>query len=142
MIAGFAPEGGRLRSVDDPLADLERLVWIDLLNPSADEETTLEAQLGVDIPTREEMQRLEVSGRLYKEDDAVVMTATLPARTDSDDLLMAAVAFVITRASSSRSGITSRACSKRSRSERCSRISAARAARRCSSRCSKRPSIA
>ncbi len=97
MIAGFAPEGGRLRSVDDPLADLERLVWIDLLNPSADEETTLEAQLGVDIPTREEMQRLEVSGRLYKEDDAVVMTATLPARTDSDDLLMEAVAFVITR---------------------------------------------
>ena len=54
----------------------------------------LEAQLGVDIPTREEMQRLEVSGRLYKEDDAVVMTATLPARTDSDDLLMAPVAFV------------------------------------------------
>jgi magnesium transporter len=97
MIAGFAPEGGRLRPVDDPLADLERLVWIDLLNPSADEETTLEAQLGVDIPTREEMQRLEVSGRLYKEDDAVVMTATLPARTDSDDLLMEAVAFVITR---------------------------------------------
>jgi magnesium transporter len=97
MIAGFAPEGGRLRSVDDPLADLERLVWIDLLNPSADEETTLEAQLGVDIPTREEMQRLEVSGRLYREDDAVVMTATLPARTDSDDLLMEAVAFVITR---------------------------------------------
>jgi magnesium transporter len=41
------------------------------------------------------MQRLEVSGRLYKEDDAVVMTATLPARTDSDDLLMAPVAFVL-----------------------------------------------
>jgi magnesium transporter len=97
MIAGFAPEGGRLRPVDDPLADLDRLVWIDLLNPSADEETTLEAQLGVDIPTREEMQRLEVSGRLYKEDEAVVMTATLPARTDSDDLLMEAVAFVITK---------------------------------------------
>jgi magnesium transporter len=95
MIAGFVPEGGRLRPVDDPLADLASLVWIDLLNPSAEEETVLEAQLGVDIPTREEMQRLEVSGRLYREEDAVVMTATLPARTDSDDLLMAAVAFVI-----------------------------------------------
>jgi magnesium transporter len=97
MIAGFTPEAGRLRSVGDSLAGLDGLVWIDLLNPTADEETTLEAQLGVDIPTREEMQRLEVSGRLYKEDDAVVMTATLPARTDSDDLLMEAVAFVITR---------------------------------------------
>jgi magnesium transporter len=95
MIVGFAPEGGRLRSVGDSLAGLDGLVWIDLLNPTADEETTLEAQLGVDIPTREEMQRLEVSGRLYREDEAVVMTATLPARTDSDDLLMLPVAFVL-----------------------------------------------
>jgi magnesium transporter len=95
MIVGFAPEGGRLRAVGDQLGDLERFVWIDLLNPTADEETTLEAQLGVDVPTREEMERLEVSGRLYREDNALVMTATLPARTDSDDLLMAAVAFVL-----------------------------------------------
>jgi magnesium transporter len=95
MIVGFAPEGGRLRAVGDVLGDFERFVWIDLLNPTAAEETTLEGQLGVDVPTREEMQRLEVSGRLYKEDNALVMTATLPARTDSDDLLMAAVAFVL-----------------------------------------------
>jgi magnesium transporter len=95
MIAGYAPEGGKLRSVGDSLADLHGLVWIDLFNPSAEEETLLEAQLGVDIPTREEMQRLEVSGRLYREEDAIVMTATLPARTDSDDLLMAPVAFVL-----------------------------------------------
>lgn len=95
MIVGFVPEGGRLRAVGDSLGDLDRLVWIDLLNPTADEETTLEAQLGVDVPTREEMQRLEVSGRLYKEDDALVMTAILPARTDSDDLLMAPVEFVL-----------------------------------------------
>jgi magnesium transporter len=95
MIVGFAPEGGRLRAVGESLGDLHRLAWIDLLNPTADEETTLEAQLGVDVPTREEMQRLEVSGRLYKEDDALVMTAILPARGDSDDLLMAPVTFVL-----------------------------------------------
>jgi magnesium transporter len=95
MIAGFAPAGGRLRPIGDSLADLAGLAWVDLFNPSAEEEATLEAQLGVDIPTREEMHRFEVSGRLYREDDAVVMTATLPARTDSDDLLMGPVAFVI-----------------------------------------------
>jgi magnesium transporter len=77
------------------MAAIAELVWLDLLDPSADEETLLEARLGVDIPTREEMERLEVSGRLYKEDAAVVMTATLPARTDSDDLLLAPVAFVL-----------------------------------------------
>ena len=95
MIVGFAPENGRLRAVSDSLGDIDRIIWIDLLNPTADEETTLEAQLGVDVPTREEMQRLEVSGRLYKEGDALVMTAILPARGDSDDLLMAPVTFVL-----------------------------------------------
>lgn len=95
MIVGFALEGGRLHALPEPRAELERLVWIDLLNPTAEEEAALEAQLGVDIPTREEMLRLEVSGRLYREDEAVIMTATLPARTDSDDLLMAPVAFVV-----------------------------------------------
>jgi magnesium transporter len=95
MITGFVSDNGRLRTVGDSLSDLDSLVWIDLLNPTADEETVLEARLQVDIPTREEMERLEFSGRLYKEDDALVMTATLPARTDSDDLLLAPVAFVV-----------------------------------------------
>jgi magnesium transporter len=95
MIAGFVAEGGRLRRIDDALSEVENLVWVDLLNPTADEETLLEARLGVDVPTREEVERLEFSGRLYKEENAVVMTAMLPARTDSDDLLLAPVAFVI-----------------------------------------------
>lgn len=95
MIAAFSPDGGRLRAAGDALAAFDGLAWIDLLSPTAAEESLIETALGVDIPTREEMQRLEVSGRLYREDDAVVMTATLPARTDSDDLLMAPVAFVL-----------------------------------------------
>lgn len=95
MITGFIADAGRLRRIDDALSDVANLVWVDLLNPSADEETLLEARLGIDVPTREEVERLEFSGRLYKEEDAVVMTATLPARTDSDDLLLAPVAFVV-----------------------------------------------
>jgi len=95
MITGFVAEGGRLRRIDDALSEVANLVWVDLLNPTADEETLLEARLGIDVPTREEVERLEFSGRLYKEEDALVMTATLPARTDSDDLLLAPVAFVI-----------------------------------------------
>ena len=95
MITGFAPEGGRLRAVGDSLADLDGLVWIDLLNPTAEEERLLEAQLGVDIPTREEMQRSRSRAGSIRGGRGVVMTATLPARTDSDDLLMAPVTFVL-----------------------------------------------
>jgi len=95
MIGGYVPEDGRLRAVAEPLAALDDLVWIDLVQPTPDEERALEQGLGVDIPTREEMEAIEVSSRLYHENGALFMTATLPARTDSDDLLMAPVTFVL-----------------------------------------------
>jgi magnesium transporter len=95
MITGYGADNGRLRVVSDSLGDLSAVTWIDLLEPTVEEETLLEGRLGVDLPTREEVQRIEVSGRLYREEGAVVMTATLPARTDSDDLLLAPVAFVL-----------------------------------------------
>ena len=95
MIGGFAPENGRLRAVADPLASLADVIWVDLVNPTAMEESALEIRLGIDIPTREEMEEIEISSRLYSQDSAVFMTATLPARTDGDDLLMAPVTFVL-----------------------------------------------
>jgi magnesium transporter len=95
MITGYVAEGGRLRAVDDALASLADVVWIDLLSPTDEEERALETRLGIDVPTREEMEAIEVSSRLYLEEGAAFMTATLPARTDTDDLLMGAVTFVL-----------------------------------------------
>jgi magnesium transporter len=95
MIGGFALENGRLLPVDDALANLANVIWIDLVSPTAMEESALEIRLGIDIPTREEMEAIEISSRLYQEEHAVFMTATLPARTDSDDLLMGPVTFVL-----------------------------------------------
>jgi magnesium transporter len=95
MITGYVAESGRLRAVDDPLANLENVVWLDLLSPTEDEERTLESRLGIDVPTREEMEEIEVSSRLYLEEGAAFMTATLPARTDTDDLIMGPVTFAL-----------------------------------------------
>jgi magnesium transporter len=95
MITGFIAEGGRLREAADPLRELDAVTWIDMLDPTAEEENGLETRLGVDLPTHEELERIEVWGRLYREEGAVVMTATLAARTDGDDLLLAPVAFVL-----------------------------------------------
>ena len=41
------------------------------------------------------MEEIEVSSRLYQEDGAAFMTAILPARTDTDDLIMGAVTFAL-----------------------------------------------
>ena len=50
-------------------------VWIDLLNPTASEESAVQQALSLEIPTREEMQEIESSSRLYREDEALFLTA-------------------------------------------------------------------
>jgi len=87
---------GRLRLADRPGDAIDGIVWLDLLSPTAEEAAGLEAKLGVDLPTREEMEEIEVSSRLYYEDGAAFMTATLPAQADRDNPLMAPVTFVLT----------------------------------------------
>ena len=47
-------------------------VWLDLLAPTNAEERQVEALLGVGVPTREEMQEIEASSRLYEENGALV----------------------------------------------------------------------
>ncbi len=53
--------------------------------PTAMETSETEALLGISIPTREEMQDIEVSSRLYYEDDAEFMTVTAVTKIDTDD---------------------------------------------------------
>ena len=52
-------------------------VWVDLIDPTRDEELVIEKAVGVQLPTKEEMAEIEVSSRLYQEDGATFMTATL-----------------------------------------------------------------
>jgi len=70
-------------------------IWIDLLNPTREEEGLVERALGIEAPTREEMQEIEISNRLYTENGAVYMTATVMSRMDSDLPLSTAVTFVL-----------------------------------------------
>ena len=95
MIRGYINNAGRLQQVEGAPDPLSALVWIDMLSPTHEEETELEARLGIDIPTREEMEEIEISSRLYHEDSASFMTAILPARADGDDPQMAPVTFVL-----------------------------------------------
>ncbi|MBZ9678436.1 magnesium/cobalt transporter CorA [Mesorhizobium sp. ES1-1] len=95
MIKAFVVDNDRLCAVDDLLANSDSIVWADLINPTKEEEKTIETWLGVDVPTREEMEEIEISSRLYVEDGAYFMTATLPAQTDIDDPQMSPVTFVL-----------------------------------------------
>ena len=96
MIRGFTAKDGRLYPVEDVTQGFDGVVWIDLSAPTSEEETEIESRLAIDIPTREDMEEIEISSRLYYEEGNAFMTATVPAKTDSDDLQMAPVTFVLT----------------------------------------------
>jgi len=94
MMKTFAIEGGRLRPPAGAI-DWSKIVWADLLTPTAEEEAEIERWIGVNVPTREEMEEIEVSSRLYIEDGAYFMTATLPSKTDHDEPILSPVTFVL-----------------------------------------------
>jgi magnesium transporter len=96
MIRGFAAKDGRLDAVDDISQRFDGVVWIDLFNPTAEEEALIESRIAIDIPTRADMEEIEISSRLYYEEGDAFMTATVPAKSDTDDLQMAPVTFVLT----------------------------------------------
>ena len=71
------------------------VVWIDLLRPTDEEEALLEKAFDIDVPTLAEMQEIEISSRLYEERGAHFMTATILARSASEDPESGAVTFIM-----------------------------------------------
>lgn len=98
MISVFAIEQGRLSPLDASGEIVGEAVWIDLLKPTKEDEETVERALSIDVPTREEMQEIELSRRLYLENDAAFMTATVLSHTDGDDAVVSPVTFILSGA--------------------------------------------
>ena len=69
--------------------------WIDMLEPTTEEERALEAALGINIPTREEMQEIELSSRLYESGGNLFMTATVLTHANSSTPQSSAVTFIV-----------------------------------------------
>ncbi len=75
---------------------LKEAIWIDLFSPTPEEESLVEAHLKLNIPTREEMVEIELSSRLYKEENTLFMTATMLAQSASINPEFDPVTFVLT----------------------------------------------
>jgi magnesium transporter len=72
------------------------MIWVDLLRPSPDEERAIEAGLKIEIPTREELQEIELSSRLFIEGEATYLTATLLYNADDQHPHTTPVTFILT----------------------------------------------
>ena len=81
------------------LSAIDRLpddaVWIDMVDPSREEEANIERLLGLEVPTREDMKDIEPSSRLYIEDGSVFLTASLLCKADTSLPMLTDVAFIL-----------------------------------------------
>ncbi|MBC2602277.1 magnesium transporter CorA family protein [Puniceicoccus vermicola] len=57
-------------------------LWVDLFQPTETEIELWNERLGLDLPTRPEMEEIESTSRLYVEDHALFMTATVLSNSD------------------------------------------------------------
>ena len=97
MLSAYIPNGATLerRPVEPGQTPPDAAVWIDLVSPAPPEDKQVEQLLGVAVPTREEMQEIEVSSRLYVENGARYMTATLMCRSDTMTPKTTPVTFIL-----------------------------------------------
>jgi magnesium transporter len=97
MLSIFAPDGMALRKTGpvDPAALPDSAVWIDLENPTPSEDRAVEGLAGVAVPTREDMQEIEISSRLYVENGARYMTASLMCGSETDRPRITPVTFIL-----------------------------------------------
>jgi magnesium transporter len=97
MLAVYVPRGTCLeRKPVEDLTDIpEKAVWFDLMTPTHQEDKLVERTLGIAVPTREEMQEIEVTSRLYVENGARYMIATLMCQSDTANPKTTAVTFIL-----------------------------------------------
>jgi magnesium transporter len=79
-----------------PEAPLTEALWIDLTAPTEAEIAEI-ATFGPDIPTLTEMEEIEISNRLYREEGADFLTVVLPVHADSPTPANAPVTFILQR---------------------------------------------
>jgi magnesium transporter len=69
--------------------------WIDLCEPTREEEKLVERVLGLDVPTREEMKEIEPSSRLFERGDAIYMTLSTLYGIEEGQPAAEPIAFVL-----------------------------------------------
>jgi magnesium transporter len=86
-------DGTRLAALGagKPLSDA---LWIDLYRPQP-EQVAAVAALGVEVPTLEDMEEIEISNRLYREGEVDYLTVVLPGQSATKDPITGPVTFIL-----------------------------------------------
>lgn len=94
---GFCGEEGSEPKAPSPLdaAMLAEAVWVDLHEPTLDEELFVERELNINIPTREEIFGLEMANRIIEENGAIYAPASVLVASSGDTPTLTTVFFIL-----------------------------------------------
>src|ERR1700727_2559179 len=97
MFSVYVPSDSSLKKIASAGLDVlpANAVWIDMFKPTGEEDHAVEGLPGSAVPTREDMQEIEISSRLYIENGARYMTAPLMCSSDSENPRTTAVTFIL-----------------------------------------------
>lgn len=95
MLTIYDTTGNSLLKHNETAPITKDSVWIDLLNPTQEEDNFVEKALGISIPTRAEMREIEASSRFYQEGAAYYMTAYVVYNVDDPIPAATAVTFIL-----------------------------------------------
>ena len=97
MLSVYTSQDNVLKKVEaiDLAALPQDAVWIDLVKPRPDEDQAVERLVGIAVPTREEQLEIEISSRLYIENGARYMTASLMCDADGNAPKITPVTFIL-----------------------------------------------
>lgn len=70
-------------------------IWLDLISPTDEDVARVEGLLDVDVPSRAEMEEIELSARLYSEAGATFMTLTALANLDTEAPIKTPITFIL-----------------------------------------------
>ena len=103
MITAYSLAGDLLQKLDcspasgAALDGLAGATWIDLLDPSAEQERAVERALSIAIPTQGEVRTVDASSQIYRDGETLVMSARVLSRSAAPEIRLVAVTFLLTR---------------------------------------------
>ncbi len=97
MLSAFELEDNRLNrlDLDDQPGDLQRAIWIDLVEPQENERQTVYSQLGQGLASRLELAEIEATARFFEDEDGLHIHSFFFYEDSGDHAGNSTVAFTI-----------------------------------------------
>jgi magnesium transporter len=73
------------------------IIWMDLVNPTDEEKSFVEARARVRIPSKEALSKIESSSRLMAEEGAIYISTPMVAKGDTSEAFLSPLGLILTK---------------------------------------------